>query len=113
MTTKFEIGLDTPVAMLTIGQLIEIQRQFIEEQVASMTSNKTEGNELPKYVNSMTALAEILGCSASTLYRMKADGKFDGCISQCGKWQMIDVPAIIEKYKTNKNTTKTKRKWTI
>lgn len=112
MTTNFEIGLDTPVAMLTIGQLLEIQRQFIEEQVASMTSNKTEGNELPKYVNSMTELAEILGCSVSTLYRMKADGKFDGCISQCGKWQMIDVPAILEKYKNNKNT-KNKRKWTI
>lgn len=107
MTTKFGIGLDTPVAMLTIGQLLEIQRQFIEEQVVSLT-NKAD-NDLPKYVNSINALAEVLGCSASTLYRMKAEGKFDGCISQCGKWQMIDVPAIIEKYKNNKKQPK--RQW--
>lgn len=92
----FTIGLDTPIHLLTPRQLFEMMSEW---QV-----NTTPKEEKPQkserwYVNSVSELAEILGTSESTVYRIKANGVLDDCISQYGKWMMIDVNKVLEKFK--------------
>lgn len=102
------ISLDTPIYQLTPRQLFELQKEWMEMNIVS--TERVEQKDVPHYVNSIKDLAEILGCSTATLYRMKADGKLNDVISQHGKWMMIDVIALIEKFKLNKNNPN-KRNW--
>lgn len=101
----YQIGLDTPINMLTPRQLFEMLGEW--------QSKKVETEEKPDkpqkwYVNSITELAEILGTSESTVYRMKSDGMLDDCISQYGRWMLIDVDKVVEKFKLSNRKRKRK-----
>lgn len=85
------IPLDTPLSALTVGQMLTLIKDSI-----SVPSEK-------RYARSMGELAEYLGTSASTCYRMKAAGLLDEAISQSGRWQMIDVDKVIELMRLGKN----------
>lgn len=97
------IGMDTPMALLTPRQLFEMLGEWQAQQRVSPAESDT-----PKrwYVNSMNELAEILGTSVSTLYRMKSNGILDDCISQYGKWMVIDVEKVIEKFRLSNIKTR-------
>lgn len=96
MSTYLNIGLDTPIHMLTPRQLFDMMDEWQKNQ----SKQQTETTPTKKwYVNSVGELAEILGTSKPTIYRMKSQGLLDDCISQSGKWMMIDVEAVIEKFK--------------
>jgi len=92
----FAIGLDTPIHLLTPRQLFEMMTDW-----QAKTPKAEEKPQRPErwYVNSIGELAKILGTSESTVYRMKADGVLDDCISQYGRWMMIDVDKVLEKFK--------------
>lgn len=101
----FKIGLDTPIHMLTPRQLFEMMGEW-----QAKTKQSEEKPKRPErwYVNSVGKLAEILGTSESTVYRMKANGVLDDCISQYGRWMMIDVDKVFEKFKLSNRRRKKK-----
>lgn len=92
----YTIGLDTPIHLLTPRQLFEMMSDWREK-----TNQREDNPPCPErwYVNKIGELAKILGTSESTVYRMKSDGMLDDCISQYGKWMMIDVDKVLEKFK--------------
>lgn len=93
----YEIGLDTPIHMLTPRQLFAMQTEWLAAHTPKVEKEVSESKGW--YVNSMADLAEILGTSQSTVYRMKAEGLLDDAISQYGKWVCIDVNTVLEKFK--------------
>lgn len=101
----FTIGLDTPIHLLTPRQLFEMLTDW-----QAKTKPNEEKTQKPErwYVNSIGELAEILGTSESTVYRMKANGVLDDCISQYGRWMMIDVNKVFEKFKLSNRRRKKK-----
>lgn len=92
----YTIGLDTPIHLLTPRQLFEMMSDW-----QGKVKQHEEKARRPErwYVNKIGELAEILGTSESTVYRMKSNGVLDDCISQYGKWMMIDVDKVLEKFK--------------
>lgn len=102
----YEIGLDTPIHLLTPRQMFEMQQQWLAK--TQPPQPKQEAKRDRWYVNSMTELAKILGTSKSTAYKMKAEGLLDEAISQYGKWVCIDVEKVLEIFKLS-NRKKRKR----
>lgn len=100
----FAIGLDTPIHLLTPRQLFEM----MSEWQAKVPKVEHPNSNTPKkwYVNSIQELAKILGTSTSTVYRMKSNGDLDDCISQFGRWMMIDVEMVIEKFRLSNRRRK-------
>lgn len=94
-TTTIDIGLDTPIHLLTPRQLFEMQREWL----AGFPTENNAPTEKRWLVNSAEELAEILGTSRATIYRMKATGALDGCISQYGRWIVFDVNKVLELHK--------------
>lgn len=90
----FEIGLDTPIHLLTPRQLFEMQVEWMSN--LPKTTPTEESKPKRWYVNSIGELAKILGTSESTVYRMKSDGLLDTAISQFGRWMWIDVDKVLE-----------------
>lgn len=101
----FTIGLDTPIHLLTPRQLFEMLGEW-----QAKTKQVEEKPQKPerRYANSIGELAEILGTSETTVYRMKAAGLLDDCISQYGRWMMIDVEKVLEKFKLSNRRRKKK-----
>lgn len=105
-TATYTIGLDTPISMLTPRQLFEMMSEWHDSR--PIVREQAVNAPKKQYARSMAEMADILGTSVSTMYRMKADGLLDDCISQYGKWMMIDVDGVIEKFKLS-NRRKRKR----
>lgn len=98
-TATLTIGLDTPISLLTPRQLFEMMNEWQATQPKAADETQHRARTEKWYARSVAEMAEILGTSPSTVYRMKADGLLDDCISQFGKWMMIDVEKVIEKFK--------------
>ena len=101
----FAIGLDTPIHLLTPRQLFEMMTEW-----QAKIPKAEDKPQQPKrwYANSIGELAEILGTSETTVYRMKAAGLLDDCISQYGRWMLIDVDKVLEKFKLSNRRRKKK-----
>lgn len=110
-TATYDISLDTPISLLTPRQLFEMQSQWMASVAASAPKPKEAVTVKEKWhVNSIKELADILGTSESTVYRMKREGLLNECISQCGKWMVIDVNGVLEKFRlSNQGRRKNKR----
>lgn len=104
MTATYEIGLDTPIGMLTPRQLFEMQREWFGDD------GREKDSDTPSrwIVNSVEELAEILGTSSSTVYRMKRQGLLNEAISQYGKWMCIDVNKVIDLFRLSNHKNKRK-----
>ncbi len=101
VTDTITISLDTPIAMLTPRQLFEMMSEWQKANVVSEQSTDTSDNGT-WYVNSYKELADILGTSVSTIYRMRREGLLDKSCSQYGKWVLIDVNSVIETFKADR-----------
>jgi hypothetical protein len=83
---------DTPIAMLTVGQLkeflgtIEVQPQFQPVPIAPTK----------RYVYGQKGVAEIFGCSIPTASRILASGKITGAVSKIGRCIVVDVDKALE-----------------
>lgn len=103
----YKIGLDTPISMLTPRQLFEMMEQWEGNRPPIHSESTPKNNNAEKWrVNSINELAAILGTSPSTVYRMKADGLLDDCISQCGRWMLIEVDKVLEKFRLSNRRKK-------
>lgn len=71
---------------LEIGSSVEVPfRLYSENSIRSVASR--------------LKATQILGTSRATIYRMKATGALDGCISQYGGWIVFDVNKVLELHK--------------
>lgn len=70
-----EIDPTTPIWQLTVGEFLEISREFSSEK---------------KYEYGLKGLAKILGCSVSKASEVKSSGLLDEAIIQNGNIIIID-----------------------
>lgn len=81
---------DTPIAVLTVGQLKEI----LISQQKSETINTI--NHEKRYVYGISGIASIFNCSIPTANRIKARGKINKAITQIGRKIIVDVDLAVE-----------------
>lgn len=81
---------DTPIAMLTVGQLKEILGAVNEPKVFDTTNNEKN------YAYGIAGIAEIFNCSLPTANRIKASGKINKAITQIGRKIIVDVDLALE-----------------
>lgn len=83
------IDNNTPIAMLTVGQLKEILSNFDKQQ-------PTQENKSKEYVYGLDGIASIFNCSRMTATRIKKSGQIDAAIKQIGRKIIIDVDLALE-----------------
>ena len=84
------ISNDTPIAMLTVGQLKEVLGTTeVQPQPVPTKENKT-------YVHGIRGIAGLFNCSIPTANRIKASGKIDGAITQIGRKIIVDADLAID-----------------
>ena len=82
---------DTPVAMLTVGQLKEV----LGTTIVTQTSQQEQPNE-KRYVYGIRGIAHLFNCSMPTANRIKASGKIDGAITQIARKIIVDADLALE-----------------
>lgn len=82
---------DTPIAMLTVGQL----KSVLETTVAAQPSMPASGNE-KRYVYGIRGIAHLFGCSIPTASRIKASGLIAPSIKQIGRKIIVDADLALE-----------------
>lgn len=93
---KTDIDLNKPLWQLTVGEFLELleQRQPIVLKDAETPKKRLEYG--------ISGIARIFNCSMTTANRIKANGKIDRAISQCGRMIVIDVDLALELMKQSK-----------
>lgn len=92
-----QITNDTPVAMLTVGQLKEVLSAEVLSAISSQSRTNTgEKKESKGYVHGIGGIAQLFGCSMVTASRIKASGKIDGAITQIGRKIIVDAERALE-----------------
>lgn len=82
---------DTPIAMLTVGQLKEVLG------TTTVTQTPSEEQKVEKrYVYGIRGIAHLFNCSMPTANRIKASGKIDGAITQIGRKIIVDADMALE-----------------
>lgn len=91
-----DIDLNKPLWQLTVGEFLELMEQrqpiLVKEQ------------EMPKkrLVYGIAGIAQLLNCSMTTANRIKASGKINRAISQCGRMIAVDADLALELMKQSK-----------
>ena len=108
---KTDIDLNKPLWQLTVGELLELMKyeflelmkdEFLEimEQTPSVTINNIPKEK--RFVYGIAGIAQIFNCSMTTANRIKASGKIDRAISQCGRMITLDADLALELMKQSK-----------
>jgi len=87
MVTVFDNN--TPIAMLTVGQLKEI---LGEPQPLIIDTTKMDR----KFVYGIVGIAKLFGCSIPTANRIKKSGKIDKAVTQVGRKIVVDAELALE-----------------
>lgn len=83
------IDLNKPLWQLTVGEFLELM-----EQIPTVTVDNTPKEK--NLVYGIAGIAQIFNCSMTTANRIKASGKIDRAISQCGRMITIDADLALE-----------------
>lgn len=86
---KTNIDLNKPLWQLTGGEFLELM-----EQIPTVTVDNTPKEK--RLVYGIAGIAQIFNCSMTTANRIKASGKIDRAISQCGRMITIDADLALE-----------------
>jgi len=86
---KTNIDLNKPLWQLTVGEFLELM-----EQIPTVTVDNTPKEK--RLVYGIAGIAQIFNCSMTTANRIKASGKIDRAISQCGRMITIDADLALE-----------------
>lgn len=86
---KTNIDLNKPLWQLTVGEFLELINQT---QVTTTDNAPTE----KRYVYGLAGIAQLFNCSMTTANRIKASGKIDKAISQCGRMITVDADLALE-----------------
>ena len=85
-----EITSDTRIIDLTVGQLMDL---FAKAQAPATQAQPKEEKRL---VYGIAGIAQIFNCSMTTANRIKASGKINQAISQCGRMITVDADLALE-----------------
>lgn len=88
METKFD--LNKPLWQLTVGEFLELMNQ---QQTNTNVDNTPKEKRL---VYGIAGIAQLFNCSMTTANRIKASGKIDKAISQCGRIITLDADLALE-----------------
>ena len=80
---------NTPIWQLTIGEFMELINQT---QMVAIDNTPKE----KRLVYGIAGIAQIFNCSMTTANRIKASGKIDRAISQCGRMITVDADLALE-----------------
>lgn len=86
---------ETPIAMLTVGQLREVLKENVQPAVTVVETNPTD------YVYGLRGIRELFKCSHVTAQRLK-DTILAPAVIQCGRKIMIDRQKAVELFNQNK-----------
>lgn len=86
-----QINDDTPVMILTVGQLTET----LAKSLAAKTVEKIQIPE-KRYVYGYKGIANLFGCSIAKAAAIKLSGKIDPAIRQIGKNIIVDADLALE-----------------
>lgn len=89
------INNETRIIDLTVGQLMDLLGK--EQSVEVYNTSKEK-----RLVYGIAGIAQLFNCSMTTANRIKASGKIDKAISQCGRMIVIDADLALELMKANK-----------
>jgi hypothetical protein len=92
---KTSIDLNKPLWQLTVGEFLELM-----EQVPTVAVDNTPREK--RLVYGIAGIAQIFNCSMTTANRIKASGKIDRAISQCGRMITVDADLALELMKQSK-----------
>lgn len=85
------INENTPIAMLTVGQLKEVLGNTKVEPKIIDTVNTDK-----KYVYGIAGIARLFNCSIPTANRIKKSGRIDKAIKQIGRKIVVDSELALQ-----------------
>lgn len=83
------ISPDTRIIDLTVGELMEL----LNQPQAVVVDNSPKEKKL---VYGIAGIAQLFNCSMTTANRIKASGKIDKAISQCGRIITVDADMALD-----------------
>ena len=83
------INPNTRIIDLTVGELMEL----LGQQQSVVVDNAPKEKRL---VYGIAGIAQLFNCSMTTANRIKASGKIDRAISQCGRMITVDADLALE-----------------
>ena len=94
----FQVDDDTPIAMLTVGQLRTVLNSSLEERDAN---KKDIPEPSPKrYEHGISGIRRIFNCSYPTAHKLK-EGIIKPAISQQGRVIVVDVDLALQRFKAH------------
>jgi len=93
---KTDIDLNKPIWQLTVGEFLQLLEQ---RQPIFLKETETPKKRL---VYGIAGIAQLLNCSMTTANRIKASGKINRAISQCGRMITVDADLALELMKQPK-----------
>ena len=80
---------NTPIVMLTVGQLKDVLRDIEKKEVEVKKKYKN-------FVYGLAGIAKLFDCSIPSAARIKASGKIDAAIKQIGRKIIVDADLALE-----------------
>lgn len=91
-----EIDLNKPLFQLTGNEFLSLVRQALkpgdEEQIRPWKGENTK----KRLVYGIAGIARLFNCSMTTANRIKASGKIDAAITQCGRMIAVDADMALQ-----------------
>lgn len=91
--------LDKRVIDMTASEFADvIVKAFRKAQGENIEEDhvQTEPKENKRYVYGIAGIAQLFNCSLTTANRIKASGKIDQAISQCGRMITVDADLALK-----------------
>lgn len=95
-----ELDLTKPLFQLTAGEFLDLLRQGITAEDRKDTEAKEEATQR-RFVYGIAGIAQLFNCSKTTANRIKASGKIDKAITQCGRMITVDADMALSLIKNN------------
>lgn len=83
---------NAPIWTLTVGQFTDLMNSITQTK----EEPKEQVKEIDEYSYGLKGLANLLGCSKTTAWKIKDSGKIDKAIKQVGRKIIIDNKKALE-----------------
>lgn len=87
-----QLDLNKPLFQLTAGEFLLLLKESVSEQPKQEEAQK-------RLVYGIAGIAQLFGCSKTTANRIKASGKIDEAITQCGRMITVDADLALSLFK--------------
>lgn len=79
---------------MTVGDLVEVLDTYFKDEGKGRKESQSHPGK--RYVYGIGGIAQLFNCSTTTANRIKASGKIDKAISQCGRMITVDADLALE-----------------